>query len=168
MRSKGLQHSCFSKNSPKLSRISIFEMDFNFGLSFICLGVYNLNNHPVTRFHIVGCVVSIDRKEKYVKFGGKFRNDYFKENSFEDCDFSTFDIEDLFVFMSLKMNSVKLNPFWVNVLCPYPLKTSENQRIFDIFRMYRKETLALNGPNYCLWNVVSTLKECSGQYFVFM
>ena len=79
MRSKGLQHSCFSKNSPKLSRISIFEMDFNFGLSFVCLGVYNLNNHPVTRFHIVGCVVSIDRKEKYVKFGGKFRNDYLKK-----------------------------------------------------------------------------------------
>ena len=75
-------------------------MDFNVGLSFICLGVYNLNNHPVTRFHIVGCVVSIDRKEKYVKFGGKFRNDYFRavqENSFEHCGFSTFVIEGLFI-----------------------------------------------------------------------
>ena len=53
------------------------------------------------------------------------------------------------------MNSVKLNPFWVNVLCPYPLKTPENQRIFDIFRMYRKETLALNikgmlRPIFCI------------------
>lgn len=57
-----------------------------------------MNNHPVTKFHIVGCVVSIDRKEKYVKFGGKFRNDVraVQENSFEQCGFPTFVIEDLF------------------------------------------------------------------------
>jgi len=31
-------------------------------------GVYNLFDHPVTRFQVVGVIVSIERKEKFIKF----------------------------------------------------------------------------------------------------
>ena len=42
-------------------------------------------------------------------------------------------------------NQVNLNPFPANVPYLYPLKTSENQRVSDIFRGCRKGTLAWNG-----------------------
>lgn len=32
-------------------------------------GVYALYGHPVTRFEIVGCIVRIERKELFIKFG---------------------------------------------------------------------------------------------------
>ena len=35
-----------------------------------------------------------------------------------------------------------LNPFQANVPFLYPLKTPENQMFFDVFRGYRKGTLA--------------------------
>ena len=38
-----------------------------------------------------------------------------------------------------------LNPFQANVPFLYHLKTSENQRFSDVFREYRKGTLAWNG-----------------------
>ena len=39
-----------------------------------------------------------------------------------------------------------LNPFQASAPFPYPLKTSENQRFCDVFRVYRR-TLAWNGLN---------------------
>ena len=39
----------------------------------------------------------------------------------------------------------KINPLQANVPFLYPLKTSENQKFSDIFRGYRKGTLAWNG-----------------------
>ena len=38
--------------------------------------------------------------------------------------------------------SFAINPFQDNVPFPYPLKTSENQRFFDVLRGYRKAILA--------------------------
>ena len=38
-----------------------------------------------------------------------------------------------------------LNPFYVNLRFLYSLKTSENQKFFDVLRWYRSETLAWNG-----------------------
>ena len=37
------------------------------------------------------------------------------------------------------------NLFLTNILLPYPLKTSENQRFSDVFRGYRTGTLVENG-----------------------
>ena len=39
------------------------------------------------------------------------------------------------------------NPFQENVSFLYPLKMSQNQRFSDVFRWYRKGTLASNGLN---------------------
>ena len=39
------------------------------------------------------------------------------------------------------------NPFQVNVLFLYPLKTSKNQRFPDVFRGYRKGILAIMDEN---------------------
>ena len=38
-----------------------------------------------------------------------------------------------------------LNPFHVTDLFRYPLKTSENQRLSDVFRGYQKRPVAWNG-----------------------
>ena len=38
-----------------------------------------------------------------------------------------------------------INPFSTNVPLLYPLKTSENRRLFDVFRGYRNGTLVENG-----------------------
>ena len=41
----------------------------------------------------------------------------------------------------------KFNPFPANVPFLYPLKTSENQRLSDVFRGYRNETFVRRGLN---------------------
>ena len=42
---------------------------------------------------------------------------------------------------------VIINPFQLNVAFQYLLKTSENQRFYDFFRVYRNETFGLKGLN---------------------
>ena len=43
-----------------------------------------------------------------------------------------------------------INPFQTNVSFLYPLKTSENRRFSDVFRGYRKGTLAWNRLRYLI------------------
>ena len=47
-------------------------------------------------------------------------------------------------------HSKYINPFSTNVPLLYPLKTSENRRLFDVFRGYRSETLVENGLRWFL------------------
>jgi len=34
------------------------------------VGIFNLFNHPVTRFDVAGCIVSVHRSESNIKFQG--------------------------------------------------------------------------------------------------
>ena len=84
--------------------------------------------------------------------------------------------------ISLRTALTKLNRFQVNVIFLYPLKTSENLWISDVFRGHEHRTLALNGLNSSsLWaglqvqngcahssNVIEVIRPISTFLFFFM
>ena len=50
---------------------------------------------------------------------------------------------------SIKLSKWLINPFSINVPLLYPLKTSENPRVSDIFRGYTRGALVENGLSHC-------------------
>lgn len=50
---------------------------------------------------------------------------------------------------SIKLSKWLINPFSVNVPLLYPVKTSENPRVFDVFRGCTRGTLLENGLSHC-------------------
>ena len=50
---------------------------------------------------------------------------------------------------SIKLSKWLINPFSINVPLLYPVKTSENPRVFDVFKGYATGTLLENGLSLC-------------------
>ena len=48
-------------------------------------------------------------------------------------------------FLRLYFSAVSINPFLANAIVLYPLKTSENERFFGVFRGYKMGTLTRTG-----------------------
>ena len=43
-----------------------------------------------------------------------------------------------------------LNPFQTNVLCPYPLKSLQNQKLYGVFRGVKRQKLPCNWLNIAI------------------